>query len=505
MAPICYLPSPMQTRIQPPPNHSTTIQRATAGMVFRGATGHRTLANRGCCPRRGSAAPARPRRQLLPLSRRGVLLGVVEPARRSILDHPPAIALLIGPAEGRQRRSACGSCRCSRASSPPLRPRRLRVASGAIARPSVPRCSSPYPATAAGLILATPDAPLIAATALALYAVVRALEHPPRTPASFAWWIAAGVALGLALCSKYTPVVPAAAVCIALSSRADLRPRLREPGPWVASLLAAILFLPVVLWNSRHGWVSFYFQLRHGLTGPKSHALTAVLGREGEYFAGLAGLASPVLFVFLAVATARALSRGAASLHRGSARWSRPSPWPSSQTSALHRSAEANWAPPAFLPAIVLLATPPWGERATRWIHGGTVLAAAMTLLIYAQALVPILPLAPRRIPSRGPRDGRPSPRRSSAPGILGGSIAGDHLGSRGSIPGRRAAVVPRCAAPRDLLAEPRWPPEPVRHLARLHESRDARRQSSPGGGQHLGAPLRGGCPHAVFQGGAPG
>jgi len=67
--------------------------------------------------------------------------------------------------------------------------------------------------------------------------------------------------------------------------------------------------------------------------------------------------------------------------------------------SARHRRAEANWAGPAYLPAIVLLATLPWRERATRWIRGGTVLAAAMTLLIYAQALVPILPLAPRRDP----------------------------------------------------------------------------------------------------------
>ena len=63
------------------------------------------------------------------------------------------------------------------------------------------------PLTAAALSLATPDAPLLAATSLGLYAVVRVLEHSPRSRASFAWWIAAGLALGLALCSKYTPVV----------------------------------------------------------------------------------------------------------------------------------------------------------------------------------------------------------------------------------------------------------------------------------------------------------
>ena len=42
------------------------------------------------------------------------------------------------------------------------------------------------PLAAAGLILATPDAPLLAATGVGLYCIVRALEHPPRSRASLA-------------------------------------------------------------------------------------------------------------------------------------------------------------------------------------------------------------------------------------------------------------------------------------------------------------------------------
>lgn len=254
------------------------------------------------------------------------------------------------------------------------------------------------PLTAAGLILATPDAPLIAATTVGLYAVVRALEHPPRSRASFAWWAAAGLALGVAFWSKYTAVVLAAAVCMALVSRADLRQRLREPGPWFAAALAAVLFLPVVLWNSQHRWVSFYFQLRNGLTGPKTSALTAVLSREGDYLGALVALASPVLFVFLAAASARGLWRNSSGVHRVFAVVA-VFPVAFFAYSALQRRAQANWPAPAFMPAIVLLATLPWGERAARWIRGGTALAAGMTLVVYAQAFAPILPLAPRRDP----------------------------------------------------------------------------------------------------------
>ena len=134
-------------------------------------------------------------------------------------DHPPAIAILI---------------RAGSWFTTPLGVRFMPVLAGFVATLAVAATArrlggdraalraavltACIPLTAAGLILATPDAPLLAATSLGLYAVVRVLEHPPRSQASFAWWIVAGLALGLALCSKYTPVVLAAAICIALAS-----------------------------------------------------------------------------------------------------------------------------------------------------------------------------------------------------------------------------------------------------------------------------------------------
>src|SRR4051812_10795362 len=45
------------------------------------------------------------------------------------------------------------------------------------------------PRAAAGLILATPDAPLLAATAIGLYCVIRALESQVSSSASLGWWV----------------------------------------------------------------------------------------------------------------------------------------------------------------------------------------------------------------------------------------------------------------------------------------------------------------------------
>ena len=250
----------------------------------------------------------------------------------------------------------------------------------------------------AGLLLATPDAPLLAAAACGLYAVVRALEQLPRSTASLAWWTAAGLALGVALGSKYTAIVLAAAVGISLAGSGTLRSRLREPGPWVALAVAALVFMPVLLWNAEHGWISFLFQFRHGFALPKQPGLAAALLRQRDYLAGMAGLASPVLFPLFAIATARGFSSRASGPQLMLAMVALVTT-AFFGYGAFRQRVEANWPAPAYLPAVVLLATLSWGEPARRWIRAGLALAACMTLAIYSHALVPILPIAPSRDP----------------------------------------------------------------------------------------------------------
>lgn len=250
------------------------------------------------------------------------------------------------------------------------------------------------PLAAAGLILATPDVPLLTFDALALYGVLRALQEPPRSRASTAWWIAAGVALGLAFASKYTAVLLPLGIVIALLLRRSLRARFAEPGPWLATVAALVVFSPVILWNAHHGWISVTFQLHHGLGTPKGTALK----HELDLLGGQAGLASPILFVLMLVAVVGALRRTASDARfvfgvvaaTGLLFF---------VASALRKPVEPNWPAPAWIPAMVLLATMPLGRAGRRWLVAGSVLAAAMVLVIYVQALVPILPLPPRRDP----------------------------------------------------------------------------------------------------------
>jgi 4-amino-4-deoxy-L-arabinose transferase-like glycosyltransferase len=109
-----------------------------------------------------------------------------------------------------------------------------------------------------GLLMAkvAPDVALIPFAVAMLWALVRLWESDnPR------WWLAAGAFAGLALCSKLTAVMLAPAVA-AFMLVPDWRRRwLLSPYPWLAALIAIVIFSPVLIWNAGHDWASFRFQL----------------------------------------------------------------------------------------------------------------------------------------------------------------------------------------------------------------------------------------------------
>jgi 4-amino-4-deoxy-L-arabinose transferase-like glycosyltransferase len=254
------------------------------------------------------------------------------------------------------------------------------------------------PLAAAGLILATPDSAVLAAIALALYCLVRALEHAPRSRASLLWWIATGALLGLAFSSKYTSIFLPVGALVAIALHPALRSRFAEPGPYLACAIAALVFAPVLAWNASHGWTSFAYQVRHGLAAPQGSAIVAAWKHEGDFFGGQAALASPILFILLGIAVARALSRRAPPERYVLAVVALVS-FAFFVYSGLRQRVEPNWPSPAYIPAIALLAATEWGAFGTRAFRAGVWLAAIMSAVIYVQGLYPVLPLAPARDP----------------------------------------------------------------------------------------------------------
>jgi len=100
-----------------------------------------------------------------------------------------------------------------------------------------------------------PDGPLLCALLGAALCLVHATTGRGRL-----WWGGAGVCAGLALASKYSAVLTIGGAFVYLIFDRRQRHWLARPEPYLAALIAVIVFSPVVIWNATHGWASFAFQ-----------------------------------------------------------------------------------------------------------------------------------------------------------------------------------------------------------------------------------------------------
>jgi len=245
-------------------------------------------------------------------------------------------------------------------------------------------------------LVATPDAPSMAAAAFFLWALAKvAVTSDGR------WWLAAGIAGGFALLSKYTGLFLGAGAVLWLALVPNERFWLRSFWPYAGAAIALLMFAPVVIWNAEHGWISFERQFGRAGTG----ALT--LRFLGEFLAGQIALATPFVFA-LGVAGAAQISakRKVRNSNLGlCAALMAPAIlyflWHS-----LHDRVQGNW--PSFLyPMFAICAVaamrwelPGWKGGLVKVARAGALPTAfVFTIVAYAQALVPILPIDGTRDP----------------------------------------------------------------------------------------------------------
>jgi len=159
-----------------------------------------------------------------------------------------------------------------------------------------------------------PDGLLIFWWLVSLSCLLRVLPSNPShdyQPAIWGWWLASGIALGLAMISKYTAVFLPLAVLVFLLSHPHHRRWLRHPAPWIAAALAIALFIPVIVWNSQHQWISLAFQGNRGMPSPTESSFFALYPEKmAAALAGQAAYLMPWLWLPLMMVLLRAFGRG---------------------------------------------------------------------------------------------------------------------------------------------------------------------------------------------------
>jgi 4-amino-4-deoxy-L-arabinose transferase-like glycosyltransferase len=110
----------------------------------------------------------------------------------------------------------------------------------------------------AASMFALPDGPLLFFWLLTLDRLSLALDEPGD--GRLRHWAESGIAWGGAMLSKYHAVFIPLGVALYLVLDVRRRRQLLRPGPYLSLAIGLMVFSPVLLWNARHGWVSFLFQ-----------------------------------------------------------------------------------------------------------------------------------------------------------------------------------------------------------------------------------------------------
>lgn len=149
------------------------------------------------------------------------------------------------------------------------------------------------PAVTLSSLLISTDPSLLLFWALTLLCFTLAIKK-----GQWYWWILAGIAGGLGMMSKYNMVMLPAGFFLFLLATQQQRHQLKHVFFWAAAAIAALIFLPNILWNASHGFVSFL----HTKDNANLQGISLHFDQMAEFFFAQFGVFGPVLFASLLLA-----------------------------------------------------------------------------------------------------------------------------------------------------------------------------------------------------------
>lgn len=235
------------------------------------------------------------------------------------------------------------------------------------------------PGVAVSSLIISTDPFLLLFWALALHAYIQA-RRTAVGPGGLGWWAMLGLWIGLGLLSKYAMVFFLLSMAAHLLWSREDRRWLRAPGPWLATGLGVLLYLPNLWWNWANGFVSYHH------TGENAN-LEAELFNPGELLEFLGsqfGVFGPLLFgALLVLLLARLGAAARDGRHRLLIAFTVPVLMLIAFQAFLSR-ANANWAATAYVAASVLVVG--WLFAHGRWrflVHASVVLHLTLAAAAY--------------------------------------------------------------------------------------------------------------------------
>jgi 4-amino-4-deoxy-L-arabinose transferase-like glycosyltransferase len=240
-------------------------------------------------------------------------------------------------------------------------------------------------------LILTPDSPLIFFWCLCCLFILKALQSH-RLP----YYLGAGLALGLALTSKYTALFIPLSLFLFLLVSSEHRWHLKRSAPYAGLFLALLVFSPVLIWNYQHQWASLAFQ-----STERAAEMGDFKWRElGAFLASQIGIISPLVFAGFCGALGLGLSR-----------FRQKKSWPEIFLLSLalpmvvlftlvatREWVKMNWLIPAYPPLLLLMTayyqnkTFPW-KWIYRWVAQWTWISVIVIFIVFH--LWPFIPQIP--------------------------------------------------------------------------------------------------------------
>jgi 4-amino-4-deoxy-L-arabinose transferase-like glycosyltransferase len=242
-----------------------------------------------------------------------------------------------------------------------------------------------------------PDDPLLLLGLLTLLALHGILEDN-----LLRHWLMLGLWLGLAGLSKYTAITLVITVLLALVFDKQWRV-LRMPGSWLrvglALIVSVLLIMPVLYWNSQHGWISFLYQLHHGTGEPDWKLINLVLSQIAQFM-----VYGPGIFAFGLIAIAASLNewreRGVLLCIALALPVLLLFGWNSGYVMTLPHWTSLGWA--GLIPLAVRWMYSAWNKRWVRvGVRSSVVCSLLLIALIFSEFISPWMPFSDNRDPLR--------------------------------------------------------------------------------------------------------
>ncbi len=241
-----------------------------------------------------------------------------------------------------------------------------------------------------GSLLTTPDAALVACWSIGLFAAYAMIFEGARNS-----WLVLGIAMGLGMLSKYSFLLFILSFFIFLICSKEHRPLLAKGRFWAAMAIAGLIFLPNILWNSQHQWVSLLFQFRHGVGAAPSLRFDFL----GDYIGGQVGVLSIFPFILLIAAAINELRQRRRDARRLFLLLFFAIPFLAFALSSLQKRVEPNWPCIAYISGFLLVplllesATLSWKRALKQFTVFSMIVSCLATALILIHVKKPFLPL----------------------------------------------------------------------------------------------------------------